>query len=65
MKNPFLPIALSGLTITLLLFISCDSDSPTGEEDHYANKNWSQADLSRGGLLYDKWWKINSVAEPN
>jgi len=26
---------------------------------------YEQADSVRGGLLYDKWWKINEVAEPS
>ncbi|HAI70187.1 MAG TPA: hypothetical protein DCM38_12225 [Gammaproteobacteria bacterium] len=25
---------------------------------------YAEADLARGGLLYDKWWKINGASEP-
>lgn len=38
--------------------------SQTLEPQHYADENWDDADLGLGGLLYDKWWKINNGVEP-
>ena len=34
------------------------------EAVHYATVNWDDANLKNGGLLYDKWWKMNGVTEP-
>jgi thiosulfate dehydrogenase len=51
-----------GFTVVLsaLLLTGCSKSSTK----HFAEKNWSNADLKRGGLMYDKWWKINGGTEP-
>ncbi len=48
------------LIVMLVLFVGCEETS----KKHYADENWSDANLVRGGLLYDKWWKVNGSAEP-
>ena len=42
-------------------FVGCDSST---DPEHFADENWQNADMVRGGLLYDKWWTINSGTEP-
>ncbi|MFQ6612394.1 MAG: c-type cytochrome [Fidelibacterota bacterium] len=51
-----------GFTVVLsaLLLTGCSKD----ENKHFADKNWSNADLKNGGQLYDKWWEVNGGTEP-
>lgn len=54
---------LSGLLLAIglvLVTTGCEDK----KSDHYADTNWSDANLVRGGLLYDKWWKVNDGTEP-
>ncbi|NQV14582.1 c-type cytochrome, partial [bacterium] len=50
------------LAAMLIFFITGCEESDDAE--HYVDKNWSDADLVRGGQLYDKWWKVNDGTEP-
>jgi mono/diheme cytochrome c family protein len=50
------------ILIMSLIFFGCPdskSTNPTFIEDNYAD-----ADIVNGGLLFDKWWKINGGTEP-
>lgn len=53
---------ISLLTIALAMVITSCEDK---EEPHFAAENWDSADLVQGGLMYDKWWKINDATEPS
>ena len=44
-----------------LIFVGCPDKKAT---QSFIEKNYEFADLIRGGLLYDKWWKVNGGAEP-
>ncbi len=53
------------LTTFSLWMVGCDDDDSTSPAtSHYADENWDDANLVRGGKLYDKWWKINDGTEP-
>lgn len=54
-------VAASVVTAMVLILASCAIEE---EEEHFADMHWDDADLVRGGLMYDKWWKINGEAEP-
>lgn len=56
-----LPMLL--LMVLVLLYVGCGDDNPTAPT-HYADVNWGNADIVRGGLLYDKWWSVNGGSEP-
>jgi thiosulfate dehydrogenase len=60
MNYKILVVTVLSVMLTLV-FTGCEDKA---EEKHYADENWSSADLVRGGQLYDKWWKINGQAEP-
>lgn len=48
------------LSVIGLALAGCEAD----KEEHFVDKEWDHAELVRGGLLYDKWWKVNGEAEP-
>jgi len=52
------------LSFMLIVFISACEDTDDPEATHFADENWANADLVRGGQLYDKWWKVNGGTEP-
>jgi len=50
------------ILFSISLFIaSCEDDEV---DKSFAEENWSAADQVRGGLLYDKFWKVNGTTEP-
>ncbi|MBC8555013.1 MAG: cytochrome c [Candidatus Marinimicrobia bacterium] len=54
------------LSFILVVFITAcedttETDDPTTQ---FATDNWNDADIVRGGQLYDKWWKVNGGTEP-
>jgi len=53
--------ALSIIFFTTLLIIGCPDKKAV---QSFIEKNYEFADLIRGGLLYDKWWKVNDGTEP-
>lgn len=53
---------LSGLIISLVILASCTKD--TVSPSHYVDDNWDQANTTRGGLLYDKWWVVIDESSP-
>ncbi len=56
--NPTKYLLLSLLSLLLAMFsISCDN----GDGDDWDEDNVTSADAVRGGLLYDKWWKISGT----
>ena len=57
----YIRISLLGLVALTMFFVGCDNTNDT----HYADANWDNADLVRGGLLYDKWWDVNGSATPS
>ncbi len=57
----YIRINLLALVTLTLFFVGCDNS----DDAHYADANWDNADLVRGGLLYDKWWKVNDGTEPS
>ncbi|NOZ04064.1 MAG: cytochrome c [FCB group bacterium] len=59
MRNRTLGLGIIA-TIVIILNVGCEDKKAVS----FVDDNWSDANLVRGGLLYDKWWKINSVAEP-
>ena len=52
-------VALLILTFAIIM-ISCEDE----KDDSWAKDNYSAASLENGGLLYDKWWKVNGGTEP-
>ena len=50
------------LAFPIMLMVGCDKTSTSPK--HYVDDNWSQADVTRGGLLYDKWWTVNESSTP-
>jgi len=52
------------IPLMLLVFalVACED---TTDEKHFTDENWSDADIVRGGLLYDKWWNVNGGTEPS
>ncbi len=60
MKHRLQIVALFGATVALMQ-TGCDSSTGT---KHFADENWSQADLFAGGQLYDKWWAVTGGATP-
>jgi len=59
--NPRVQIFTLFALVLVVGLAACDSST---EPEHYADANWESADLVRGGLLFDKWWKVNSGTEP-
>ncbi|MFQ6609239.1 MAG: c-type cytochrome [Fidelibacterota bacterium] len=57
----YIRISLLGLVALTLFFVGCDNS----DDAHYADANWDNADLVRGGLLYDKWWSVNGGDSPS
>jgi mono/diheme cytochrome c family protein len=42
-----------------------DDDNPSSSSpSHFADEQWSNADIVKGGLLYDKWWTVNGSDQP-
>jgi len=52
---------LAGLA--LVVVVGCGDDDPA-QPVHFADANWSSANMVDGGVLYDKWWKITGGTEP-
>lgn len=50
------------LLIATFLIIGCPDKKAT--EPTFIEDNYDLADAVNGGLLFDKWWKINGGAEP-
>jgi thiosulfate dehydrogenase len=48
--------------VVVLVTVGCSDDST--EPTHFADENWDTADAVAGGLLYDKWWAVNSGTQP-
>jgi thiosulfate dehydrogenase len=44
----------------MLVATGCEDE----EEMSYVEENYDSADAVRGGLLYDKWWKVTGATEP-
>ncbi len=55
-------LLLSLLSLLLAMFsIACDN----GDGDDWDEDNVTSAEAVRGGLLYDKWWKVTGTTEPS
>lgn len=52
-------ILLTG--VLALVQVACDSST---KPKHYAEENWSQANIVQGGRLYDKWWEVTETTAP-
>jgi len=61
MKQRFRVASLLSGTLALVVLAGC---SDSNEPAHFADENWSSANIVSGGLLYDKWWKVNGGTEP-
>ncbi len=59
MKNKQWVTALLILPLTFLM-MSCEDE----KDDSWAEDNYETSSMENGGLLYDKWWKVNSGSEP-
>lgn len=50
------------ILIATFLIVGCPDKKAT--EPSFIEDNYDSADAVNGGLLYDKWWKVNGGAEP-
>ncbi len=50
------------ILIATFLIIGCPDKKAT--EPSFIEDNYDSADAVNGGLLYDKWWKVNAGIEP-